>query len=279
MNKIIYIAGSQHSGTTLLNIILGGHSQLVGLGEVFQLLRRKGNGFFLTEKLEDDCSCGARVSECEFWGPVATRLHADPDIRLAKRYQIVRKVFHEHFGPEPVIVDSSKLLPYLELLANTSNTDLRTILLTKDARAHCISQIDNARRKQKKSSKQNPFRQMRNWQRDNLAISDFLDRQNLEHFLLGYEELSLYPDKTVPLLSNWLEIEYEPRMLELNPQQSHVVHGNRMREQSDKNRSIRYDNRWFYRSEWLWPYLLSPRTRRLNKQLVYHNETGRLWNQ
>ena len=68
-------------------------------------------------------------------------------------------------------------------------------------------------------------------------------------------------------------------MLELNPQQSHVVHGNRMREQSDKNRSIRYDNRWFYRSEWLWPYLLSPRTRRLNKQLVYHNETGRLWNQ
>ena len=70
-----------------------------------------------------------------------------------------------------------------------------------------------------------------------------------------------------------------PRMLELNPQQSHVVHGNRMREQSDKNRTIRYDNRWFYRSEWLWPYLLSPRTRRLNKRLVYHNETGRLWNQ
>ena len=120
---------------------------------------------------------------------------------------------------------------------------------------------------------------MRNWHRDNFAISDFLDTQNLEHFLLGYEELSLYPDKTVPLLSNWLEIEYQPRMLELNPQQSHVVHGNRMREQSDKNRTIRYDNRWFYRTEWLWPYLLSPRTRRLNKRLVYHNETGRLWNQ
>ena len=279
MNKIVYIAGSQHSGTTLLNIILGGHTQLVGLGEVFQLLRRKGNGFFLTEKLADDCSCGARVSECAFWGPVSTRLHAEPDSELAGRYQIVREVFHQQFGPDAVIVDSSKLLPYLELLADSSNTGLRTILLTKDARAYCISQIDNARRKHKKGRKRNPFRQMRNWHRDNLALSDFLTTRNLEHFLLGYEELSLYPDRIVPLLCDWLEIDYQPRMLELAPQQAHVVHGNRMREQSDKNRSIRYDNRWFYRTEWLWPYLLSPRTRELNRRLVYHNETGRLWNQ
>jgi hypothetical protein len=279
MNKIVFIAGSQHSGTTLLNIILGGHSRLVGLGEVFQLLERKSEGFFLTEKLGDDCSCGASVSECPFWGKVSTRLHAMPAGDIDQRYGIVREVFMELFGPDMILVDSSKSLTYLELLADTPDIDLGVIHMTKDARAHCISQIDDATRKDKKYSKRNPFGQMRKWYRNNLAISRLLDTQQLMSFRLGYEELSLYPDKTVPLLADWLEIEYQPSMLELNPQQSHVVHGNRMREQTDKNSSIRYDNRWFYRTEWLWPYLLSARTRRLNTQLVYHNETGQLWSQ
>jgi hypothetical protein len=279
MNKIVFIAGSQHSGTTLLNIILGGHSRLVGLGEVFQLLERKSEGFFLTEKLGDDCSCGASVSECPFWGKVSTRLHAMPAGDIDQRYGIVREVFMELFGPDMILVDSSKSLSYLELLADTPDIDLGVIHMTKDARAHCISQIDDATRKDKKYSKRNPFGQMRKWYRNNLAISRLLDTQQLMSFRLGYEELSLYPDKLVPALSDWLQLDYEPRMLELSPRQSHVVHGNRMREQEDKNRRIRYDNRWFYRSEWLLPFLLSARTRRLNARLVYHNETGHLWNQ
>ena len=156
---------------------------------------------------------------------------------------------------------------------------LDVIHLTRDVRAHCISLLDIAVRKHKKRSKHNPFGQMRKWYRDNLAISRFLDTRQLNFFRLGYEELSLYPDKLVPALSDWLQLEYEARMLELSPSQSHVVHGNRMRGQEDKNRSIRYDNRWFYRSEWMLPFLLSARTRRLNTRLVYHNETGNLWNQ
>ena len=279
MNKIIYIAGSQHSGTTLLSIILGGHSRLVSLGEVLQLLERKGEGFLLSNKLEDDCSCGARVKDCAFWGKVSTRLHAGPAGDLGQRYHIVREVFMEQFGPAPVIVDSSKSLPYLKSLAGTQDIDVDVIHITKDARAHCISQIDNATRKGKKRSKRNPHRQMRKWYRNNLAISQLLDTQQLRYFRLGYEELSLYPDEMVPALCDWLQLDYEPCMLELSPHHSHVVHGNRMREQEEKNSSIRYDNRWFFRSEWLLPYLLSARTRRLNTRLVYHNETGHLWNQ
>lgn len=279
MNKIVYIAGSQHSGTTLLNIILGGHSQLVGLGEVFQLLEHKNDGYFLTEKLGDDCSCGTKVSECPFWGKVSTRLHREPAGDLGQRYSIVREEFMKLYGPEKVLVDSSKSLSYLELLASTPGIEPGVIHLTKDTRAHCISQIDNAARKNKRRSKRNPIGQMRKWYRNNLAISRFLESQQLSYFRLGYEELSLYPDKLVPVLADWLQLQYEPRMLELNPRQSHVVHGNRMREQKDKNRRIRYDNRWFFRSEWMLPYMLSPSTRRLNTRLVYHNETGHLWNQ
>jgi len=279
MNKIIYIAGSQHSGTTLLTIILGGHTNLVGLGEVFQLLRHKDGGFYLTEKLEEECSCGARVRDCAFWGKVSTRLHHGTAGSLDQRYEIVREVFMELFGPDRILVDSSKSLPYLEQLADIPDVALDVIHLTRDARAHCISQIDNATRKDKRASKRNPFGQMRKWYRENLEINRFLEARQPGHFQLGYEELSLYPDKLVPALSDWLHVDYEPCMLDLAPHQSHVVHGNRMREQTEKNRVIRYDNRWFYRSEWLWPYLLSASTRRLNYRLVYFNETGHLWKQ
>ena len=50
-----------------------------------------------------------------------------------------------------------------------------------------------------------------------------------------------------------------------------------MRDQPDKNRKIRYDNRWFYRSEWILPFILSRKTRILNNKLVYQNEISRIW--
>ena len=279
MNTIIYIAGLQRSGTTLLNIILGGHSRLIGVGEVFQLLKCQGEDFYLTEKLDEDCSCGARVRECTFWGEVSRRLHAGSAGALDERYSMVREVFMELFGPDSVMVDSSKSLRYLKLLAGTSDASFSVIHLTKDARAHCISQIDNAKRKGLPANRRNPFVQMRKWYRTNLAFSRFLDAQVPTYFRMGYEELSLYPDKLVPAVTDWLRLDYEPRMLELNPGECHIIHGNRMRGQADKNRKIRYDNRWFFRSEWMLPYMLSARTRRLNTCLVYHNETGNLWNQ
>ena len=39
--RVVFIAGLEHSGSTLLDLLLGGHRQLVGLGELFHLLRER----------------------------------------------------------------------------------------------------------------------------------------------------------------------------------------------------------------------------------------------
>jgi len=279
MNKIIYITGSQNSGTTLLNIILGGHSNLVGLGEIFQLLKQKKHGLYLSERLEDNCSCGVKVKDCAFWGEVSKRLDARPSEHINQRYNIVREVFLEQFGPDRQIVDSSKSLPYLKTLTKEPDINFAPIHLTRDVRAYCISRIDRAIRDNKKRKIHKATTHFRKWYHTNLEMSRHLETGNRPYFRLGYEELSLFPDKLVPALSEWLGLAYEPEMLNLAPEECHIVHGNRMRDQSDKNQTIRYDNRWFYRSEWLVPFMLSGKTRELNNQLVYKNEINRLWKQ
>jgi hypothetical protein len=277
MNKIIYITGSQNSGTTLLNIILGGHSNLVGLGEILQLLKQKKHGLYLSERLEDNCSCGAKVKHCSFWGEVSKRLDSKPVENINQRYNIVREVFLEQFGPDRLIVDSSKSLSYLKNITGEPGINLVPIHLTRDVRAYCISRIDRAIRDNKKRKMHKASTHFRKWYYNNRGISQHLEIGNRPYFRLGYEELSLYPDKLVPALCEWLELSFESGMLNLTPEGCHIVHGNRMRNQPDKNRTIRYDNRWFYRSEWLVPFVLSSKTRKLNNKLVYQNEINQIW--
>ena len=38
MKKVVFISSLSHSGSTLLDLILGGHSRFVGLGEIRQVL-------------------------------------------------------------------------------------------------------------------------------------------------------------------------------------------------------------------------------------------------
>jgi len=279
MNKIIYIVGSQNSGTTLLNIILGGHSNLVGVGEIFQLLKQKKHGLYLSERLEDNCSCGVKVKDCAFWGEITNRLNVTPGEHINQRYNIVREVFLEQFGPEKIIVDSSKSLSYFKIAANEPGVDIKPVHMIRDVRAYCISRIDRAFRDNTKRKTRKPMRHQRKWYRNNLETNQYLEAGDIPFFRLGYEELSLFPDKLVPVLCKWLGLSFEPGMLNLALKECHIVHGNRMRDQTDKNRKIRYDNRWFYRSEWLLPFMLSRKTRMLNNKLVYQNEINRIWDQ
>ena len=279
MNDIIFISSMTHSGSTLLNIILGGHNRLIGLGEIFQLIRDRSKGLQLFEKLDDQCSCGAQIKECPIWGKVANRLSENCPESVLDRYDIVQDVFYQQFGSDKVIVDSSKRLSYAKLLHRHPAVNVKMIHLVKDVRAYCISQIDLAIRKDKKLKKRNPYKHMREWYKDNREMYEFFQTENIPVFRLGYEELSLYPEKIVSLLSKNLDIHFDESMLDLTPGNNHIAHGNRMAQQKEKSAKIYYDNRWFYRSEWMLPFLLLPKVSRLNKQLVYSNETNRLWNQ
>ena len=61
---IVYIMGRGHSGSTILDLVMGNHEEMRTVGELT-------NGFRVAGVL---CSCGARLDECEFWRDVRAEL-------------------------------------------------------------------------------------------------------------------------------------------------------------------------------------------------------------
>lgn len=78
--KIVFIAGSSFSGSTLISLILGAQPNAVFGGELKDYKRRmqseiRGSGSF--------CSCGASRERCEFWGDVQARYGREDELSPA----------------------------------------------------------------------------------------------------------------------------------------------------------------------------------------------------
>ena len=72
--NLIYITGNGHSGTTLLDMLIGSHSECITLGEIHQLTLKEGV-----------CACGAiNYKECSFWRDIDLRLQADGGPELSE---------------------------------------------------------------------------------------------------------------------------------------------------------------------------------------------------
>lgn len=67
-NKVLYICSAGRSGSTLIDLVLGSHSQCMSLGEIEHLPKNLA--------LNTPCSCGAAACECGFWRQVAARIKA-----------------------------------------------------------------------------------------------------------------------------------------------------------------------------------------------------------
>lgn len=72
----VYILSAGHSGSTLLNLLLGAHPDAVAVSELTYL---PGN-FLHRER----CTCGVAVDECAHWRDVARRLHDTLGIDLLR---------------------------------------------------------------------------------------------------------------------------------------------------------------------------------------------------
>jgi hypothetical protein len=67
--RIVYVAGANRSGSTLLEVLLASHPALASAGELFNAARA----------LRDPsapCTCGKSLGECPLWGGVAVELEA-----------------------------------------------------------------------------------------------------------------------------------------------------------------------------------------------------------
>ena len=271
---MIYISSLSHSGSTLLDMTLGGHPRFIGLGEIAEAVREDRDEEFYSE---ERCSCGERMTECDFWQDVITRFASNRKLSTIKKYNIVFDVFKDKYGPWCELVDSSKYIKHLRMLLKNREQDLKVLYIIKDVRNYTISQIDNAKKKGIYTKRaHNPHQLSWNWYLGNKRIQHFLSKHRLKSLQIGYEELCLYPYMMMSKICDFLEVPLELSMLKIAKSGSHAVLGNRMRTQ-EKKHILRYDNRWFYRTEWLPSTFLFPNIMRYNKENVYGNTKGVIW--
>jgi hypothetical protein len=158
--RVLYIAGSGRSGSTIVDNILGQADGVVNVGEV-RFLWERG---VLGDRL---CGCGEPFSTCPYWQPVMASVGDVDAARMASllargtRARHVPWLVRARRNPAAVvsrleelpavlgrlyaaiaenararvIVDSSKLPPYGEVLRHVPGIDISYVHLVRDPRA------------------------------------------------------------------------------------------------------------------------------------------------
>ena len=288
-NKIVFITSLERSGSTLLDITLGRHPDLVSFGEVARVLLPHGGGG-MQSVVDRPCSCGSKVSDCQFWGPVTQEISKrESSLSLQDRYRIFLDHFYGIYGVSKTPVDSSKFLKAMEALVaqKQEGLDIRLLFTIRDVRGWSSSskRADKKKRELPYSRlfsrdiiqwwkpylrhnvlRHIPFWLPLEWFLRNSIIERFILRNDTSVHHLSYEMLALDTDKTLSKLHSYIGVEPG---LQANKPQTHIVRGNRMAFDQSKISSIKYDHQWL-KEVWTqyeamaWPFVMTK-----NRDWVY----------
>jgi hypothetical protein len=279
LRKLLLIRGLGHSGTTILDLALGSHPSMLGLGEGVRILRTPVAGeesrgpARLREELRHKrlCTCGLTAAQCPVWGDVLEWLPGNDQLPLPDKLRCLLDSVDRFSGMQgravEWIIDSSQ--EDLQLpLERFSDLEVRVVFLVRDVRSWVHSRTPDAERRGKQLPR---LRTLGRWTKVNLRFERELRRCGKPVFLLGYEQLALDPERHLGRLCEWLGLGFHAAMLRPGgSSSSHILAGNRMRFNPEKSREIRYDGAWLQGSVWpASPALLFPPLARLNKRLVY----------
>ncbi len=274
--NLLLIRGLGHSGTTILDLALGAHPQITGLGEAIRILERPRPGeenrgpARLRGELRHQrrCTCGQLASDCPVWGPVLEWLPANDERPIGDKLNHLVTVLDGQ-RPETDLhwaVDSYQADLQVPQLSWPSG-EIRCLFLVRDVRSWVHSRSHGRDRPAA------DWRALARWLRTNRQLERALGRSGRPVFVLGYEELALAPKASLCRLCEWLGLEFDGAMLSPGPSSSsHILAGNRMRFDSERSATIRYDGSWMARGTA--PASIAaalPPIRGMNRRLVYGN--------
>ena len=240
--RVVYVASVTHSGSTLVDLVLGSHSQLQSLGELKVLARSKREK--LDRVLADRCTCGAsNKAACGFWRGVEDRLQAsiggglrDLDLDASDETTFVahnEALFRAavQVGGTPWIIDSSKSPRRLRRLIRSGAFDVRPLHLTRSPYGVTYSHIKKGR---------STSRGALQYAKTRIALDWMLARQ--PHVTLRYEDFVADPAGEMGRVLGWLGLQFEPQQLDWTAHLHHNICGNHMR--FTRKPEIRLDDAW-----------------------------------
>jgi hypothetical protein len=240
--KVIFIASLSHSGSTLLDLMLNAHPDVVSVGELKQLGR-----FARKEKLGRRlrCTCGAEsLLNCEFWTRVSDRTEAATGRTIAE-LNVEDYGNHKDFDEDNTalfraisavagkryVVDSSKQVERLSLLIENPALDVFPIFLIRDPKGQICSS-------QRKS--ESLIRLIENYVRTNREIHELVKKR--PHSVVRYEQLVREPKRVLGALMAELGLAFDANQLQWASQARHNVGGNGMRR--SKSSELKLDEKW-----------------------------------
>lgn len=274
---LVYIASNGHSGSTLLDLLLGAHPTVWTLGEAQNLPWELRNR-------RTPCGCGQPVEEDDFWRSVLDDIPLEiegyhigyfrniaqvgkvlrwkllPDLfrndisdewrpavqeygwKNAKYFDAVRAEAEERSGTDiEWLVDNSKDPYRLFWLQHSGMFRTRAIHLVKDPRAFVYSM-----------TKDNPTdltaiaRYTGRWIIENAIISTVVNKSVFDENVrrVTYDELAQRPKQTMQAIGAWLGLDYDASLIDsFREHENHALSGNMMRWRESEE-DIYYDESW-----------------------------------
>ncbi len=202
--KVCFICGAPHSGSTLLGLILGSHSHCFYAGETNKIK------FLHLENAHKDTTCKICGKDCPIWRDFYIDDIKDLYKQLSLRTQ------------KPIIIDSTKNISWLEKqIINLKKKLVRSYLiyLFRDGRG-----VINSRLRKYKTS--DPSQVIDDWIIHIKKTNQIFENFQGEKMKIQYKNFALNPKKTVKSLTNLLNIEFEPSMLKFYQYEHHPLGGN-----------------------------------------------------
>ncbi|BAZ51445.1 sulfotransferase [Nostoc ellipsosporum NOK] len=231
--KVLYIAGFERSGSTILNRLLGQIDGFVTVGEI---------KFIWQDGLIKDnpCACGALFKECGYWQNILNQAFGGIEKidyhKIARLQQETRTLFIKSLGNltesslkdsageyitsleklyqaiqsctgAKVIVDSSKLIWYGSTLTKLDNIDLYVVHLVRESYAVCYSLQQHKAKNEPLSQWYNPVHGALSWTLKNSAVEMFLKRSPERYMRINYEDFIQNPKTGLQALLNFLQEE------------------------------------------------------------------------
>lgn len=238
---VAFILGDGYSGSTLLDLLLGSHTQMAGMGEI------DAEAFDVFLEQNQLCTCLMHAGECHFWNKVLRRLQEDTGtspFRLGSDGDVSETVTRQtlellraikEVSGADVLIDSSKKFERAYTLAKSDAIMPKVIHLVRDGRAVAYSYTKRGK----------PFREaVLQWLTVNDQINSWLASDEApEHMRVDYERLCAQPEEVVREVCDFLEVEWEPQMMSYGRKVHHNVRGNTMRFRI-KNSTIALDETW-----------------------------------
>jgi len=203
--KIVFICGAGHSGSTLLGFILGSHSECFYAGET-----NKTQYFNMKEpsKITKDCKfCGPN---CRIWSKVDIKSTID-------LYEQLSNITNKRF-----IIDSTKDLSWLRKQINIMermDVKLYLIYLLRDGRAVINSRI----RKYPDSSVES---HIYDWMQHIQLTNNLFDHFQGVKLKIHYEDLAIHPEEVIQKVCKHFDFSYEPTMINFFNFDHHPLGGN-----------------------------------------------------